>query len=180
MAVDTRQPLIVARPAIDLLASYLQFIEELRLQGDRVWDSMVPLAGEDGAAFVSRLAGAETAAVPPSVATTTYWATIAGTVVGRGALRHVLTQELAEFGGHVSYEVRPSYRRRGVATELLRQILSTAEAQEIGTLLLTCAPTNIGSNRAIRANGGQLVKTSFVARVNRETSYYRIELKSRP
>ena len=45
---------------------------------------------------------------------------INGQVVGRIALRHYLTEKLKEFGGHIGYEVRPSVRRTGVATELLR------------------------------------------------------------
>ena len=48
---------------------------------------------------------------------------------------------------------------------MLRQILLTEKAKEIGTLLLTCAPTNIASNKTIQANGGRLVKTSFVERI---------------
>jgi predicted acetyltransferase len=174
------EDLVLSKPTVELAPSYLAFLDELRLNGDRVWESMLPLAGEDAAGFIGRLARAETTALPPLVPTTTYWATLAGTVVGRGALRHVLTEELAEFGGHVSYEVRPSWRRRGVATALLRKILSTKKAREIGTLLITCAPGNAGSNRTIRANGGQLLKTSFVARVNRETNYYRIDAMPHP
>ena len=159
------------------MTSYLECIEEMRAHGEHIWEPMVPTANEDAPAFVARLVRAETSVVPPLVTkTTTYWATISGTVVGRGALRHELTQELAEFGGHISYEVRPSYRRKGVATEMLRQILLTAKAREIGTLLLTCAPTNVASDKTIRANGGHLEKTSFVERFQRDTSYYRIEL----
>jgi predicted acetyltransferase len=169
------QPLILSRPSGELVASYLQFIDELRTPGDRIWESMVPLAGEDTTEFVAGLVRAEASAVPPRVPTTTHWATISGTVVGRGALRHELTPDLAEFGGHVSFEVRPSYRCKGVAKEMLRQILLTEKAREIGSLLVTCAPSNIGSNKTIQANGGLLVKTSFVERVNRETNYYRID-----
>jgi predicted acetyltransferase len=165
------------RPAVERVASYLQLIDELRTHGDRVWESWVPRTAEDPAEFVARLVRAETAALPPAVPATTYWATISSNVVGRAALRHGLTDELAEFGGHVSFDVRPSYRRRGVATEMLRWMLSTDEARKIGSLLITCAPTNIGSNKTILANGGRLVKTSFVERVKRDTNYYAFDLR---
>jgi len=170
------QSLIISQPTVELVASYLESIDEMRIHGDRIWESWVPMAGEGTPEFVARLVRAETSAIPPSVTTTTYWATISGTVVGRGALRHELTQDLAEFGGHVSYEVRPSHRRQGIATEMLRQILLTPKAKEIGTLLLTCAPANIASNKTIQANGGRLVKTSFVERIDRDTNYYRVDL----
>ncbi len=174
------QSLIISRPTIELVVSYLQFIDEMRIHGDRIWEGMVPMAGEGAPEFVARLVRAETSAMPPWVTTTTYWATISGTVVGRGALRHELTRDLAEFGGHIGYEVRPSYRRKGVATEMLRQILLTEKAREIGRLLLTCAPANIASNRTIQANGGRLVKTSFVERIGRDTNYYWIDLSAGP
>lgn len=169
--------LTLSKPAVELLASYLGFIDEQRSHGETVWATMVPASGEDAPEFIQRLRRAETAILPPLVTpTTTYWATISTIVVGRAALRHALTPELAEFGGHISYEVRPSYRRQGIATELLRQLLQTPKAKEIGTLLLTCDPANIGSNRTIRANRGQLLKTVFVERIQRDTNSYQIEL----
>jgi predicted acetyltransferase len=171
---------ILSRPTVELVASYLQFIDEMRVHGDRIWDGMVPTGGEGATDFVARIVRAETSALPPSVTKTTYWATISGTVVGRGQLWHELTPDLAEFGGHIGYEVRPSYRRKGIATEMLRQILLTEKAREIGQLLLTCDPTNIASNKTIQANGGHLVKTSFVERVSRDTNYYWIDLSAGP
>lgn len=171
---------MLSRPCVERAASYLEFIEEARAHGDRIWESMLPAAGESVADFVARLVRAETSAVPPAVRTTTYWAAIADTVVGRGALRHELTPELAEYGGHVSFEVRPSYRRQGVATEMLRQMLATEPAIKIRSLLVTCAPTNTGSDRAIQANGGRLVKTSYVERIQRDTNYYLIDAADAP
>jgi predicted acetyltransferase len=172
------QSLVLSTPTVELVVSYLQFIDEMRAHGDPIWEGMVPIGGEGAPEFVARLARAETAATPPFVTMTTYWATISGTVVGRGALRHELTPDLAEFGGHVGYEVRPSYRRGGVATEMLRQILLSEKAKSIGKLLLTCAPANIASNRTIQANGGRLVETRFVQRINRDTNYYWIDVSA--
>ncbi len=170
--------LVLATPTVEAAVSYLELIDEMRTHGDRIWETMVPAPGEDAKAFVAQLVRAETAAPPPTVTKTTYWATMSGAVVGRGVLRHSLTHELAEFGGHISYEVRPSYRRQGVATEMLRQLLLTDKARAIGKLLVTCDPTNVASNKTIRVNGGQLVKTDFVERINRETNYYWIDLSA--
>jgi predicted acetyltransferase len=62
---------------------------------------------------------------------------------------------------------------------MLRQVLQTPKAQEIGKLLLTCAPFNVGSNRTIIANGGELEKTAFVQKWSRDTNYYWIDLSAR-
>jgi predicted acetyltransferase len=88
----------------------------------------------------------------------------------------VLNSNLEEFGGHIGYEVRPSCRMRGVAKEMLYQLLQTARAKEIGSLLLTCAPDNLASNKTIIANGGVLAKTAYVERWKRDTNYYWIKL----
>jgi predicted acetyltransferase len=97
-------------------------------------------------------------------------------VVGRIALRHDLNANLKEFGGHIGYEVRPSCRKKGFAKEMLKQLLQTPKALEIRSLLLTCAPTNLASNKTILANGGILTKTAFVEKWKRETNYYLITL----
>jgi len=34
--------LVMSRPTVELVASYLQFIDEMRTHGDRIWEGMVP------------------------------------------------------------------------------------------------------------------------------------------
>jgi len=94
----------------------------------------------------------------------------------RIALRHWLNENLKEFGGHIGYEVRPSFRKLGIAKEMLRQILQTPKAKEIGRLLLTCSPDNIASNKTILANKGVFEKSAFVEKWQRLTNYYWIDL----
>ncbi len=107
---------------------------------------------------------------------TVYWAVIDEAVVGRISLRHRLEGNLLKMGGHIGYEVRPSFRRRGVATAMLRELLKTEKAKEIGRLLLTCAPDNIASNKTILANGGVFTEKVFVEMVNDYRNHYWIEL----
>ena len=78
------------------------------------------------------------------------------TYLGSIAVRHGLTPFLLEFGGHIGYSVRPSARRRGVATEALRLVLPHAAALGIDPALLTCDVDNVGSAKDIEANGGVL------------------------
>jgi predicted acetyltransferase len=131
---------------------------------------------ETSESFVARLLRAEVTPEPTRVPQTTYWATVDGAVVGHIGLHHRLNEELAELGGHIGYTVRPSCRGHGLAKEMLRQVLRTPRAREIGRLLLTCAPDNAASNRTIRANGGVLERTIFVERIARETNLYWIVL----
>ncbi len=163
------------RPSLELFASSQESVAEMRRLGETIWDGMTARDTESPADFVQRLLRAEHSPEPGMVSESVYWAVRDGTVVGRIALRHRLTANLEEFGGHIGYEVRPSARRVGVATEMLRQLLELPRAKEIGRLLLTCAPDNVGSNRTIVQNGGVLTRTAFVERIQRQTNYYWIE-----
>jgi predicted acetyltransferase len=78
------------------------------------------------------------------------------TYLGSLAIRHRLTPFLLEVGGHIGYSVRPSARRRGVATAALREALPLARALGIDPALVTCDDDNTGSRRVIEANGGVL------------------------
>ena len=49
----------------------------------------------------------------------TYWAIDEGQVIGRIGIRHELNDFLRTIGGHIGYIVRPSRRRKGVATKML-------------------------------------------------------------
>jgi predicted acetyltransferase len=174
----------LVRPAAELVPSYVAFLGELEALGETVWP-LRPEAGEAAEDFVARLLRVDAATDPDAarVPQTTLWATIAATraattgspqgeVVGQIGLRHRLNARLSEFGGHIGYTVRPSFRARGFAKEMLRQVLETPTARRIGRILLTCAPDNVASNRTIRANGGVLERTIFVDRIARETNLY--------
>ena len=56
-------------------------------------------------------------------------------VVGTISIRHYLTKDLEEFGGHVGYSIKPSSRRKGYAKEAVRAVLSYCK-QHIGTRLV--------------------------------------------
>jgi predicted acetyltransferase len=74
--------------------------------------------------------------------------------LGRISVRHRLTEWLLEFGGHIGYGVRPSARRRGHATAMLRACLPVAHRLGIDPALVTCDDTNVASRRVIEAAGG--------------------------
>ena len=115
-------------PAVELVRSYLNFLEELR--GARRADLASARNRTKARRHLSSGWLRERATpAPDRVPATTYWATESGDVVGRIALRHRLNDALAEFGGHIGYEVRPSCRRRGIGAEMLRQLLGNQRGQ---------------------------------------------------
>jgi predicted acetyltransferase len=83
-------------------------------------------------------------------------ADVDSTLVGRTSIRHELNEQLIEVGGHVGYGVRPAYRRRGFATEILRQSLIIARAVGVERVLVTCDEDNLASASVIERVGGHL------------------------
>jgi predicted acetyltransferase len=61
-----------------------------------------------------------------------------------------------DFGGHIGYGVRPVHRRRGYATEMLRQALVIARAEGVDRILVTCDDDNTASSVIIERTGGVL------------------------
>ncbi len=85
-------------------------------------------------------------------------ATVDGELVGRASIRFELNEFFATEGGHIGYVVLPEFRRRGYATEILRQSLVVARAGGVDPVLIFCADTNVGSFTAIERCGGVLVE----------------------
>ena len=99
--------------------------------------------------------------VPPGyVAATFLVAEVDGRLVGRVSIRHSLTPWLAEWGGHIGFGVRPAFRRRGVATALLREGVRVAAAAGVERALVTCEADNAGSAATIARCGGVFERLS--------------------
>lgn len=81
-------------------------------------------------------------------------------IVGIIDFRHHINHPiLSIWGGHIGYSVRPCERKKGYATEMLRQNLINCKAYGLDKVLITCYYDNIGSEKTIISNGGVFEKT---------------------
>lgn len=91
---------------------------------------------------------------PDWVVTDTFFAVDeTGRIVGIIDLRHTLNDFLKDFG-NCGYSVRPSERRKGYATEMLRLLCAEAKAAGMTALHLSVERDNLPSVRTIVKNGG--------------------------
>jgi predicted acetyltransferase len=115
---------------LDHAESYLEWIDKINADLTRQEDTYVPA--------------------------TTFFAVAGDKIVGTIQIRHCLNDYLLGYGGHIGYGVRPSRRRLGYATEMLRLALAKCRELGIERALVTCDNDNIGSMRVILKNGGVL------------------------
>ena len=126
---------------------------------------------------IERLANAAAGLdLPPGhvPATTWFWES-EGVLEGVINLRHRLTPKLERIGGHIGYSVVPSRRRRRVATRMLGAVLERCPGLGITRALVTCDAANIGSWKAIEANGGVLEREEVCTEDQRLSRWYWIE-----
>lgn len=77
-------------------------------------------------------------------------------VVGAVNIRHYLNDALLLNGGHIGDGVRPSERRKGIATKMISLALDECRKLGIQKVLMVCDKENIGSAKSIKNNGGVL------------------------
>ena len=164
-------------PTESLREAYIDFVDEFHAAGDP------HVAGEwnevhgDFSAFVRRLRNHAIGVDLPEgwVPASTYWLVREGRVVGACGLRHSLTESLRDFGGHVCYGVRPSERRKGYATFMLRAMIAKARAMGTERVLVTCGAGNVASAGVIDKCGGLLDSESYSPAAGRVTRRYWID-----
>lgn len=92
------------------------------------------------------------------VPATTYFAIVEDKIVGMVNIRHELNAYLISSGsGHIGYSVRPTERRKGYATKILKHALSFLKKEyNINQALVGCYEVNTGSKKTILNCGGKL------------------------
>lgn len=116
----------------------------------------------------------------PLVKYNIYWLVDDKEFIGGISLRYELNDFLRKHAGHIGYGIRPSKQRMGYARMILSMGLDLLAQQGLTSAMVTADNTNIGSWRAIEANGGVLTGTlPSVFKEGETTRTYQIDMSKR-
>lgn len=93
---------------------------------------------------------------PDRVKHSMLYAFVDGVIVGRLSVRHELNERLRKRGGNIGYAVAPRFRKKGYATEIVRQGLEFCKSIGLKDVMVTCADENGPSWKIIENFGGKL------------------------
>ena len=162
-------------------AAYRAFLQEFVLAGEEGLLNCLPGEIEDATWFIRSLRNHAEGCDSPggSVPCSAYWLLSENqSLLGEIHIRHRLTPDMENYGGHIGYMVRPDERGKGYGTRMLALALEKAAAMGLERVMITCEPGNIASERVIQRNGGKLIDGP-AARGGRVASRYWIELPAR-
>lgn len=77
-------------------------------------------------------------------------------IIGMINIRLALNDFLRNEAGHIGYCIRPTERRKGYGTQLLRAGIAVCRRVDIKEIIVTCDKVNLGSAGVIRNCGGVL------------------------
>lgn len=140
------------------------------MDGFREWEGESPhwysFAWKDGMTFPEMLKILDNEAkgvglAPGRVPHTMLYGFLDGAIIGRVSVRHELNEKLRERGGHIGYSVAKRYRRRGYATEMVKQAMEFCRQLGLSSIMVTCSDGNEPSWRIIEKFGGNLEDRIF-------------------
>ncbi|MDA3837733.1 MAG: GNAT family N-acetyltransferase [Candidatus Delongbacteria bacterium] len=83
-------------------------------------------------------------------------------ILGAIHLRHELNDFLFKLGGNIGYGVRPTERKKGYASVMLKLVLEKCKTMNMKKVLVTCIKGNTASANTILANGGVLENEVYI------------------
>ncbi|MDF2910110.1 MAG: family acetyltransferase [Sporolactobacillus laevolacticus] len=140
----------LVEPTLDLENNFLDYISEWEQEGDKIVPSATNRCGKAFNELIREWSINKTNApykkgfVPASLY---FLINEHKKIFGAIQVRHELNDFLLDYGGHIGYGIRPSERRKGLATKMLSMALEKARVLGIRRALITCDKNNRGSDQ---------------------------------
>jgi len=154
----------LVEPTVELEANYLAFYKEWKSTGEEMIPWVLQKDPSDFQKMIQFLLDNKNGKNLPKlwIPNSTYWLINAeNQLLGAVNIRHGLTEDLLNSGGHIGYGIRPSERKKGYATMILELALEKIKELNIQKVLVCCDAINIGSEKVILKNGG-IRDTDFI------------------
>ena len=98
-------------------------------------------------------------------------------IIGIISIRLYLNDFLREQGGHIGYSIRPTERKKGHGTAMLKGALEFLAPLGLNEVLVTCGKENLGSVGVIKNCGGVLEDEIYSEAFGRMTQRYWIHIE---
>ncbi len=99
-------------------------------------------------------------------------------IVGIISIRKALNRALWNFGGNISYSIRPSERRKGYNKINLFLALCVCKNRGMEAVLISCEKRNVASAKSIQSLGGKLVYEFFDEKLGYDIQDYIIDVRA--
>ncbi len=148
------------KPSLMYYKQYKEMMDEWNMEGSRIapWPLHLKYHTEDFfKEMLARIKDVENGEnLGEYASSTTYWLydDEKDILIGASNLRHYLTEDGLKLWGHIGYGIRPSERKKGYATELLKMTIVEAKKRNIKKVLLGAYTGNIGSWKVMEKCGG--------------------------
>lgn len=97
-------------------------------------------------------------------------------IIGMINIRLELNDFLFLEGGHIGYCIRPTERKKGYGTKMLKEGLKFCKEKGLNEVLITCDKVNIASAGVIKSCGGKLENEIFSKTNNEVVQRYWIKI----
>lgn len=146
-------------PAMEHKDAYIEMMEEWEETKGHIYPGIIRRRGIDYSNWLEMLQAhrkKETCPYNRVPSDTFFLVNENSKLLGAISIRHYLSEELLRLSGHIGYGVRPTERRKGYATVMLKLALEKCRDMGIEKVLVTCDKDNIASAKTIIANKGIL------------------------
>jgi predicted acetyltransferase len=180
MTIKRKQNFKLIKPSFKLQAEFMDMVHDFVAAGEGEKEFECRHALENVTKYINDCHGWEKGKDLPDgwVSESAFWLIRDDNVIlGTSYLRHKLNDNLRKLGGHIGYRIRPSQRRKGYGTAILKLTIAKARLFGLKRALVTCDEDNFASAKIIEKNGGVLKDKFDRNEPGKLTRRYWIDLK---
>lgn len=157
LGLERKEELFLVHPTMEHEEAFNEMVTEFEKANERVYPRTLRQKEFDYKSLLIKLQSFSSAESCPSqyVPSDTYFLVNKhNRLLGGITIRHYLNEQLFKFDGNIGYGVRPTERRKGYASKMLKMVLAICRDMGMERVLVTCNKDNIASAKTIAENGG--------------------------